>query len=35
VTFKRELLFYPGVGSTMWLAGYLPVKRGDRGSGAK
>ena len=34
VTFKRELLWYPGVGSVMWLAGYLPVRRGDKSSGA-
>ena len=35
VTFKWELLFYPGVGSCMWLAGYVPVKRGDKASGMR
>lgn len=34
-TFKNEIVFYPGVGTAMLLAGYLPVKRGDRGSGKK
>lgn len=34
VIFKSEILFYPGIGSAMWLAGHLPLKRGDKNSGA-
>jgi 1-acyl-sn-glycerol-3-phosphate acyltransferase len=32
-TYKRELLYYPGIGSALWLAGHVSVKRGDRDSG--
>ncbi len=35
VTFKSEIIFYPGVGTAMLLAGYLPVKRGDKESGKR
>ena len=31
--FKRELFLFPGVGSTMYLAGYMPVHRGNKASG--
>lgn len=33
VIIKAELLFYPFIGQAMWLAGYLPVWRGDKSSG--
>jgi 1-acyl-sn-glycerol-3-phosphate acyltransferase len=33
VTFKWELLFYPGYGSCMYLSGYVPVVRGNKSSG--
>lgn len=32
-TYKRELLYYPGIGSALWLAGHVSVKRGDKDSG--
>lgn len=32
-TYKRELLFYPGIGSALWMAGHVSVKRGDKNSG--
>lgn len=32
VVFKRELLFYPGLGQAMWLAGYIPVNRNKSGA---
>ena len=32
VTFKRELLFVPGIGSALYLSGHVPVKRGDKTS---
>lgn len=35
VTFKKSLLFYPGLGSAMWLSRYLWVDRSDRDSGRK
>jgi len=31
--FKRELFLFPGVGSTMYFAGYMPVHRGNKASG--
>jgi len=31
--FKKELFYFPGVGSTMYLAGYMPVDRGNKASG--
>jgi len=34
-SFKQDLMYVPGVGMTMWLAGYVPVKRGDKASGAR
>lgn len=33
VTFKREMLFYPFIGSVMWLAKHLAVNRGDKKAG--
>jgi len=33
VVFKHELMWYPGLGTAMWLAGYPSVKRSDRTSG--
>jgi len=33
VIIKAELLFYPILGQAMWLAGYIPVWRGNRDSG--
>jgi len=33
VVFKREILFYPGVGTAMWLSRYLSVNRKDKESG--
>ena len=30
--FKRELFLFPGVGSTMYFAGYMPVHRGNKAS---
>lgn len=33
VVFKRELLWLPGMGSSMWLAGYLSVDRRNKDSG--
>lgn len=35
VIFKRALLFYPGIGQALGLAGYLHVSRGDKESGRK
>lgn len=35
VVYKRELLLYPGVGTAMFLAGYLSVNRKDKDSGRK
>jgi 1-acyl-sn-glycerol-3-phosphate acyltransferase len=31
--FKKELFYFPGVGSTMYLEGYMPVDRGNKASG--
>jgi len=33
VVFKREPLFYPGLGQAMWLARYFSVNRHDKDSG--
>ena len=33
MVFKRELLFFPGLGTCMWLSRYLSVDRRDRESG--
>jgi 1-acyl-sn-glycerol-3-phosphate acyltransferase len=33
VIIKAELLFYPILGQAMWLAGYIPVWRGNKDSG--
>jgi 1-acyl-sn-glycerol-3-phosphate acyltransferase len=33
VVFKREILWYPGIGWCMWLSRYLSVDRRDRESG--
>ena len=32
--YKHSLLFAPGIGSTLWLAGHIAVKRGDKKSTA-
>lgn len=34
-SFKQDLMYVPGIGISMWIAGYVPVKRGDKASGQK
>lgn len=34
-SFKHDLMFVPGIGTAMWIAGYVPVKRGDKASGQR
>jgi 1-acyl-sn-glycerol-3-phosphate acyltransferase len=31
--FKHELMYVPGVGSCLWLAGHMPIKRGNKKDG--
>ena len=33
--FKHDLMFYPGVGSCLWLAGHMPVDRKDKENGKR